>query len=180
MQVFLIVALSADGFIAPSTDQKSAVAQASTVWTSQADKKFFQTRTKKAGVVVMGRKTYQTIGRPLPGRLNIVYSQAQNGLFEQQSQSADLKLTQAEPTALIKQLKEQGHQEVAICGGASIYTQFMQARVVDRLYLTVHPIIFGQGMQLFNEVLNFNLKLVESQLLDKEGTLLLEYLVKYK
>jgi dihydrofolate reductase len=70
MNVFIIAAISADGLIAKDSDEKS------TAWTSKADKKFFSERTKKAGVVVMGRKTFDTIGKPLSERLNIVYSKS--------------------------------------------------------------------------------------------------------
>ena len=65
MKISLLAAVSVDGFIAESSDQLAD-------WTSKEDKRSFVSKTKDAGVWVMGRKTYETIGKPLPGRLNVI------------------------------------------------------------------------------------------------------------
>ena len=71
MSVFIIASVSADGYIA------SKESETSTNWTSSEDTQFFRQKTKEAGVVIMGRTTYETIPtkyRPLKDRLNIVYT----------------------------------------------------------------------------------------------------------
>lgn len=168
MKVFIIAAVTIDGFIARDSQQIS------TSWTSAEDKKFFSQRTKAAGVVVLGRKTYETIGRPLPGRLNVIYTTDAAGVKEKPGQ---LQVTQLLPPNLIKQLEHAGHKEIAICGGPSIYTMFLKSGVVDTLYLTMEPILFGKGIKLFSDELNVNLKLKETTHLSAQ-TLLLEYAVK--
>ncbi len=164
MQVFIIAALTADGYIAKKKIQKS------TDWTSDIDKVFFQDRTKKAGAVIMGYTTYQTIGRPLTDRLNLVYTKNPNKI----TQSENLKATRKDPKQLLKDLHDQGRDEVAIIGGASIYTMFLNAGLVNKLYLTVEPILFGQGISLFDKSLDIKLKLVTVQHLS-EQTIVLEY-----
>jgi dihydrofolate reductase len=166
MNVFLIAAITVDGFIARDSDQIS------TSWTSLEDKKWFQDRTKQAGVVVMGNTTYATVKKPLPKRLNIVYS-SQPQTNEGQP---NLRFTSLEPEKLIEQLASEGYQEVAICGGASIYTMFLKAGVVNKMYLTVEPVVFGTGIKLFSEELNIKLKLEKVTQLSAQ-TLLLEYKV---
>jgi len=165
MNVFIIAAISADGLIAKDSDEKS------TAWTSQADKKFFSERTKKAEVVVMGRKTFETIGKPLPERLNIVYSR-QPG-----QEAKDLRFISKSPRQLIKELGKEGYKEIAICGGASIYTMFMKAGIVNKIYLTVESVVFGKGVRLFNQEIEAKLRLERVEKLSKE-TVLLEYLVE--
>lgn len=168
MHCFIIAALSADGFLAENDTQTS------TTWTSEEDTQFFRERTRQAGVVIMGRKTYETVGRPLPKRLNIIYStQAPEGELPE-----NVRYTQEDPAVLIDQLKEEGYQEVAVCGGSSIYTQFMKAGVVDTLYLTIEPILFGRGMTLFTQSFGgMKLELKEVKNLSSQ-TLLLEYSVQ--
>jgi dihydrofolate reductase len=226
MQVFLIAALSADGFIAPlttaahntadtaavNTTSASVAAaagrasatqpsiQPSTAWTSQQDQRFFHQRTKQAGVVVMGRRTFTTIGRPLSDRLNIIYTHFDRQDFLERYprlQELEVKpvrpeakggwqLTSAQPQDLINKLQQQGFEQVAICGGNSIYSQFMQANLIDTLYLTIEPILFGQGVSLFKKSLKFDLKskphpqlkLISQQQLNEQGALLLEYEVE--
>lgn len=165
IKVFIIAATSADGFIAKDAQHTPMY------WTSKADKKRFVELTKKAGVVVMGSSTYKTIGSPLKDRQMIIYSK--NQTFE------GVEMTQDDPVTLIQKLEARGIKEVAICGGAHIYTMFMKAGVVDTLYLTLEPILFGKGITTFNEDLHFNLQLKSSQVSDASGTLLLEYKVDY-
>ncbi len=164
IKVFLVVAVSADGFIAKDTQHSPMY------WTSKADKKRFVELTKRAGVVIMGSSTYKTIGQPLKERLNIIYSRKEK--FE------GVEMTQKPPRELISDLESRGIKEVAICGGSYIYTMFMKAGVVDTIYLTIEPIFFGKGMTIFNEELHYTLKLVSSQISESTGSLLLEYKVE--
>ncbi len=165
IKVFIIAAMSADGFIAKDSQHSPMY------WSSKVDKKRFVELTKRAGVVVMGSSTYKTIGQPLKERVNIVYSK--NQTFE------GVQMTQDSPIELIQKLEEKGHKEVAICGGTHIYTMFMKSGLVDTLYLTIEPVFFGKGMNLFNEDLHYSLKLISSQTSEATGTLLLEYKVDY-
>ncbi|MEK7519250.1 MAG: dihydrofolate reductase family protein [Patescibacteria group bacterium] len=160
MTTFIIAALTADGLIAKNLEAPS------TDWTSKEDKEFFTRRTKEAGVVVMGQNTYETIGRPLKDRFNIVYSKDR--------QYEGVEVTQKEPRELIEDLEKRGYKEVAICGGATIYTMFMEAGVVDKLYLTITSVVFGSGMNLFNKELDKHLELVSVEKLGPQ-TILLEY-----
>nr|AIA13725.1 Dihydrofolate reductase [uncultured bacterium] len=151
-----------DGFIAEDKTQIS------TSWNSKEDKKRFVEITKRAGVVVMGSSTYETFMRPLKDRLNIIYSRSKK--FEGVEMTNDL------PEILLQKLEARGFKEVAICGGASIYTKFLKAGVVDTLYLTIEPVIFGQGVKFFNENLNLKLSLVSEEK-TPSGALFLEYKV---
>lgn len=174
MHTFLIAAISADGYISQREQQ------ASTSWTSQEDKQFFQVKTKQAGLIVMGRKTFATIGFPLPGRMNVIYTrQSQPDLVKEfglsQQQQQHLRVTNLPPAQLIQELDEEGYQQLAVCGGSSIYTQFVQSGVVDEYFLTVEPVIFGDGVPLFNARLKLDLELVATKTLNQQGSLLLTY-----
>jgi dihydrofolate reductase len=164
MQCFIIAAVSADGYIAKDANHSPFN------WSSKADKKRFIELTKLAGVIVTGSNTYKTFQGPLKERLNIVYSHSQT--------FPGTEPTQDEPAELLKKLEARGFKEVAICGGEKIYTMFMKARVVNRIFLTVEPIIFGSGIRLFSEDMLFHLKLVSSAE-SEGGALLLEYAVDY-
>jgi dihydrofolate reductase len=166
MHTFIIVAHTADGFIAPTSIEGQS--QPSTVWTSGADKKKFVELTKKAGVIVMGLTTYKTIGRPLPNRLNVVY--APKGTPE----IPGVMLTDLPPQELLNELSKLGHKEVAICGGSTIYTMFIQSGLVNKIYITVEPKLFGQGLTIFNKPIDINLKLVSVEKLS-DDVLFLEY-----
>ena len=75
--------------------------------------------------VIMGRKTYESIGRPLPGRRNIVISR-----------NADYKVEGCETAVSLKDAMELVNEaeELMIIGGGHLYSQAMP--LADRLYLT--------------------------------------------
>ncbi|MCB1654675.1 MAG: dihydrofolate reductase, partial [Pseudomonadales bacterium] len=81
--------------------------------------------------IIMGRKTWDSLGRPLPGRLNLVVSR-QTGLQLEGAEvfaSLEAAVERAEEWA-----KEQGVGELMLIGGAQLYSQGLAD--ADRLYLT--------------------------------------------
>lgn len=166
MKVFLIAAITVDGFIGRSASHMAD-------WTSPEDKKLFVAKTKEAGIMVMGSKTFATIGRALPGRKTIVYTSNPEAFLAQENVEA----TNESPAELIARLEQSGAASLAICGGASVYSLFMEAGVVDELYLTVEPLAFGTGVPLFGNSLETQLDLLSSEKLNS-NTVLLHYAVK--
>lgn len=109
-------------------------------WYLPEDLKYFK-RITQGKPIVMGRKTYESIGRPLPGRTNIVISRnpdyTQPGTRVVGSLEAALEL--AEQQALVD-----GSEELLVIGGAEIYAQALV--LADRLYITqVHAEIEGDA-----------------------------------
>lgn len=166
MKTFIIAAISADGFIGLTSDHHAD-------WTSKEDKQLFVQLTKEAGVMIMGSKTFQTIGRGLPGRKTVVYTSKPDeyGKFE-----GDVIATDQAPADLIQSLAKEGYVSVAVCGGAQIYSLFLQAGLVDELYLTVEPTVFGGGIPLFTDIQTTQLQLLDQRMLNDQ-TILLHYTV---
>ncbi|MBU1705597.1 dihydrofolate reductase family protein [Patescibacteria group bacterium] len=168
MQVTLIAAMSADGKIAEEKDQVSLD------WTSKEDTGFFVKKTKEIGVVIMGRNTYETIGRPLKDRLNVIMTRDLDG---RESEPGVLEWTSDSPVEIIESLAKRGYDKVALCGGASVYSAFLQQGLVDDLYLTVEPVLFGKGIPLASGFDRIDLDLIDSVLLG-EQSVLIHYRVK--
>lgn len=164
MKVFIIAALTVDGFIARHSTHLAD-------WTGPEDKKLFIRLTKEAGTIVMGSRTFATIGRALPGRRNIVYTKRSD-----EFDIENIETTSEDPVQLVTRLKKEGSSAVAVCGGTSIYDLFMQSGVVDELYLTIAPHLFGKGMPLLNTTLDINLKLLDTEVLGS-NTIMLHYSV---
>lgn len=164
MRVFIIAAITADGYIARDSGHKAD-------WTSSDDKKLFVQLTKEAGVMVMGSSTFLTIGKALPGRRSIVYTTR-----PEQITTEGIETTNESPRALIARLEAEGEKAVAVIGGSKTYDLFMRAGVVEEIYLTVEPKLFGTGLPLFASELDINLSLQEVRNLNQR-TVLLHYAV---
>ena len=169
-KVTLIAAMSIDGFIAPLNQENLP----STVWTSTEDKQFFTQKSKEIGTLIMGSKTFETIGRALPERRSIVMT-SQPQRYTKFSDS-NLVFTADSPEQILADLDAQVVKEVALCGGASIYSSFLQKGLVDELFLTVEPYIFGAGVKLLNAQMENEFQLKKQEKLNNKGSLLLEYL----
>ncbi len=91
-------------------------------WHFKEDLQYFKKMTV-GKFVVMGEKTFYSVGKPLPGRKIVVLSK-----------NKELKLDGVCVANSIKEALQKCSGEVMIAGGLSIYDQFMP--VADRLYLT--------------------------------------------
>lgn len=139
MKVTLLMCITADGRIGKSSTHFAD-------WTSKEDKQLFVSVTKRARVMVMGAKTYATIGRPLPDRLIIVMVLDAAGFVNIPDQ---VEYVSASPSDILVSLEARGFTECILAGGATINAVFLAARLIDEVILTVEPVIFGSGLPLF-------------------------------
>ncbi len=101
-------------------------------WKCSSDMKYFRKATM-GKPVIMGRKTFESLGKPLVGRKNIVISQ--NPDFEAQGVFRVTSIDRALGLAL-SSLKKEGGDEVMVIGGGAIYVQMLQNSLVCRIYKT--------------------------------------------
>ena len=94
------------------------------IWSIPTDMKRFKELTSGKSII-MGRKTYESIGRPLPKRKNIIITRDNN-------YKADGCIV---VHSLDESLKAAEEGEVMIIGGAQIYAQFMP--IANKMYLTL-------------------------------------------
>ena len=93
------------------------------IWHIPKDMKFFK-NTTMGHTVVMGRKTFESLPKALPGRKNIVISSN----AEYQAQGATVV------TSVEEALQIADNEEVFVIGGGKIYAEFLP--YADKLYLT--------------------------------------------
>ncbi len=121
VKISLIVARASNGVI--GKDGKLP-------WHISADLQFFK-RTTVGKPIIMGRKTFESIGKPLPRRTNIVVTGSKDWKAEGVVAAADM------PTALALGYEDAlrtGAEEVMVIGGSTIYAQALPQ--AQRVYLT--------------------------------------------
>ena len=107
-------------------------------WRLRSDLRYFRSVTL-GKPVVMGRRTFLSIGRPLPERINIVVSKSPD--FAPADVTVVPSLGQALDSAAATEY-ETGAEEAVVIGGAQLYKEALP--VADRLYLTrVHATVNG-------------------------------------
>ena len=123
MRISIIAALSDEGVIGRENDLP---------WHMPADLKRFKRITANKPVL-MGRRTWESIGRPLPNRRNIVISRSKG--FDAEGALVVSSIVEA-----LAEVEDQ--DEIMVIGGAELYRQLLPR--ADRMYLTyIHGQIEG-------------------------------------
>lgn len=141
-KLVLFIAASLDGFIARK--------DGSIDWLfSDADygySKFF----KSIGTVIVGRKTYeQALGfgeYPFKGKKCYVFTAKQKGRKDANATFV------SEPVSFSKKLLKSAGKDVWLVGGSEIISLLMNAGLVAEIIVSIHPIILGSGIPLFNKI----------------------------
>src|SRR5207249_3153989 len=115
-------------------------------WTSHEDKKLFFSSTKRAGVIILGNNTFKTLPAPLPGRLHVVLTRDLTG---KESIHNQVEYTNQPPERILADLEARGYTEAVLAGGSQVNSLFLQSGLVDEIFLTIEPLIFGLGVELF-------------------------------
>ncbi|MEK7616205.1 MAG: dihydrofolate reductase family protein [Patescibacteria group bacterium] len=149
MKIILAMVLSLDG--------KSTKADLSpNLWASVEDQGFFHDLKKKIGTIIVGRKTWEAAGKPSGDGIRRIVMSRETGF--------------ALPDDV---------EEALLVGGSELNAEFFKRKLINEIYLTIEPKIFGKGLPLAQDIpLEVELELINVERLNPQGTLLLHYRVK--
>lgn len=102
-------------------------------WHLPADLAYFK-KVTLGKPIIMGRKTYESIGRPLPGRRNIVISRDENYIPQGKGAEGVDVVTSVEQALALVDAASAAVAEVMVIGGGAIYQHCLAN--ADRLYVT--------------------------------------------
>lgn len=144
-------------------------------WSSPEDKRLFFSTTKKAGVLIVGHNTFRTFPSPLPGRLHVVLTR---NTSDKINEPGVVEYTDKSPQEIVAGLEARGYSEAVMVGGAGANALFLKAALVDEIWLTIEPLIFGTGIDLFKgAVFDLRASLISVEQLNEGGTVHLKYRV---
>ena len=133
------------------------------LWHIPEDLKNFKKITT-GKTVIMGRKTFESIGRPLPNRKNIVLSKNQKDVKEDKNKEKGIEIYQ-NLEDLIRDYKN-SQEEIFIIGGEQIYKEFLQKEQISRLYISYIDFSDCEADAYFPEINYENWKIAEEKKYD--------------
>ena len=163
-----VVAVSIDGKIARYSGHFSD-------WTSKEDKDFLHSTLDDSDVIIVGNITYQLAIEPLQKRNCIVISRSVNTT---KKINPLLSYCNPENMPLDDLIRKLGYKKVHILGGTQVYSYCLAHDIIDELYLTIEPKIFGKGLSIFDVDYQSEWKLETMEKLNNNGTILLKYIKK--
>lgn len=162
-------------FVAASVDGRiSLLSKTPPDWASKEDWKFFQKSLKRFDAVVVGRNTYHAAADRLRQRNTFVLS----------SRLAAIKrrgtVTFVNPDSVNLGQLFQEYKTVAVLGGGAVYRFMLERGLLDEIFVTIEPLIFGRGKEMFvGGTQTARLHLVSVKRLNRKGTLLLHYQINH-
>jgi len=130
------------------------------LWDLPADMKHFRDTTKGC-TVIMGQKTFESIGNPLPNRRNIVLTQDDSF----QPQGVEITHSLDELFKLLEKTSDKD-KEIFIIGGGQIYKLFIEK--ADKLYITHVNAEFPDADTFFPEIDKNKWQKMKSEVLNKD------------
>ena len=173
MEIVAIAAMSIDGFITKNDEEGVA-------FTSAADKKFFREALMEFDCCIFGSKTFFAsktgiLNNLTKERLRIVLTRSPEQYTAYQYPDM-LEFTSHSPEDIVADLQKRKKIRCAVLGGGKVYTLFLAKNLLDELWLTVEPRIFGDGKKFIAERIDITL-LLKDMLKLSEHTILLKYTI---
>lgn len=149
-------------------------------WSSGADQDQFDAIWRKTRVIIMGSGTYNPA--PLkadPKHLFIVLTR-QPSAYKDSNVPGLLEFTNDTPGHILDRFKDE-EDTVLVVGGSQIASYFLKEQLIDELWLTFEPKIFGKGANFVtDEKLDIDLRLISFELIIEQGTVITKYRVLKK
>lgn len=139
--VTLFIATSLDGYIAGPDDDLS--------WLFTDTDYGFSAFYAESDTLIMGRGTYdvtKSFGEwPYKGKRNIVVSRS-GGI---EVTTPDTQIASGDLAELLQKLSDEGAEKVWLVGGGELVRSFLDKGLLDRITVSMHPVLLGKGIPLF-------------------------------
>jgi dihydrofolate reductase len=172
MKTILIFVVTADGKVTKWGDPMVRL------WSSKEDQVYFSALMKDYPLVIIGSSTYNA--DPIPprsGRLLVVMTRNPAKYRDQEIAGQRIFLGNT-PSELVDFYRGQGYHQMLIVGGPKIATAFLKENLIDEIWLTIEPKIFGSGGSfVVDDQLDINLRLINSTTINGKGTVIHKYAV---
>ncbi|MFW5883094.1 MAG: dihydrofolate reductase family protein [Verrucomicrobiota bacterium] len=170
-KVTAIAAQSLDGFITRHEEP-------GTGFTSAGDQRWFREALQGFDSILMGRLTYEASRKVIRRRLSVerprlVWTHRPEA-FAAEAVDRQLIFASGFPAELLEHLSALGCTNTALLGGGQVYSAFLQADLIDALWLTLEPRIFGEGTPAFPGRHDAHFRLERHETL-ADDTLLIRY-----
>lgn len=147
-------------------------------WTSREDKDYFRKTISNSKLVVMGSNTFNAGPvKPSDKRIILVMTRHTSDYTEKKV-PGKIEFSDDTPNQIVDRFRREGYEIMTVVGGPKIATAFLKEQLVDELWLTIEPKIFGTGDLLVSqELLDIELKMISCEKMNEQGTLITKYII---
>jgi dihydrofolate reductase len=115
------------------------------LWSSHQDQDYYKKVWEESKLIVMGSNTFNAEKfNPSANHLIIVMTR-QPEKYKTLEVPGQIEFTNETPDELASRFINKGHQQMLVVGGPHVATSFLQEQLIDEIWLTIEPKIFGMG-----------------------------------
>jgi dihydrofolate reductase len=150
-------------------------------WSSHQDQDYYKKVWNESGLIVMGSGTFNAEQfDPSLNHLLIVMTQHPDN-YKNYQVPGQVEFTSESPVEITARFKNKGYPQMLVVGGPHVATSFLKEQLIDELWLTIEPRIFGTGGNFaIDEKLDINLRLIHCEKVNEQGTLITKYAIMKK
>ena len=150
-------------------------------WSSHQDQDYYKKVLNESRLIVMGSNTFNAdIFHPSTDHQLIIMTKHRDK-YKNLEIPGQIEFSSESPNELTARFLSKGHQCMLVVGGPHIATSFLKEQLIDELWLTFEPKIFGIGDNFAIGVkLDINLRLIHFEKVNEQGTLIIKYAVLKK
>ncbi len=151
------------------------------LWSSHQDQDYYKKVWDESRLIVMGSSTFNAdTFNPSPDH-QIIIMTGHPDRYKSFEVPGQMEFTNETPVDLSSRFVTRGHQQMLVVGGPHIATSFLKEQLIDELWLTIEPKIFGTGENFATDAkLDIDLRLIQSEKVNEQGTLITKYAVLKK
>jgi dihydrofolate reductase len=146
-------------------------------WTSKEDQKYFRKIWIESPLIIMGSGTFDFDPiKPSPNSLLHIMTR-NPAKYKSYEVPGQLEFSDEAPQDLVNRFQNK-YERMLVVGGPHIATSFFKAGLVDELWLTLEPKIFGKGGNfMIEEELDIDLQQISLETINDRGTMITKYAV---
>ena len=150
-------------------------------WSSHQDQDYYKKVWNDSKLIIMGSNTFVAEQRKPSPNHHLVVMTRQPDKYKSAEVPGQLEFTKESPVELSARFEKEGRKQMLVVGGPHVATSFLKEQLIDELWLTIEPKIFGMGGNFaIEEKLDINLRLIHFEKVNEQGTLITKYAVLKK
>ena len=175
MKTILIFVSTLDGKVTKWNDPDVKL------WSSHQDQDHYKNVWNRSRLIVMGSNSFKAeVFKPSADQQVIIITRHPDK-YKSLQVPGQIEFTNESPVALISRFTNEGYEQMLVVGGPHVATSFLKEQLIDELWLTLEPKIFGTGGNFAtDENLDINLRLIHFEKVNEQGTLITKYTVLKK
>lgn len=151
------------------------------VWTSKEDQKYYKQIWKDAQLIVMGSNTFSAEKFPPSSKHLLLVMTKHASKYKEYEVPGQIEFTDNAPKELVEHFQKKDFETMFVVGGAHVATSFLEKELIDELWLTIEPKIFGTGGSfVIDQKLDIDLKMINCEKVNEKGTMIAKYAVVKK